>query len=366
MGTQSTTPFFGRAWSLSITPNAGPSAGTPILITSDTLEPEALKMTFDITQVAFSAFWHAEITIWNANGPISSGPSKGINLYQAIIQEGDEVTLSAGYQADYPAPSLPPTIWQGPVFYTIQDRVDVVDQRLIIHCLLNRALTTQNFLNDTLPARSTQFSQAQFIASHALTNIGVDVSKLQSNINSASPQRGSSNLPRGKSYFGAPSRYLDAIAEQNGLLSWYDNKNWNTDSLQNPVGPLVATYAPVNLEGGPPQTIGDVTLSLIGQPQQTQLGVDLRVLLDPRVQIVAPLPQIGLELQYVRQAPIAYPAAGGQFPPLPLQNQYVVVGVHFTGDTRGNPWYTDITAVSQIRSAIQLLGQSTQADATGN
>jgi hypothetical protein len=69
--------------------------------------------------------------------------------------------------------------------------------------------------------------------------------------------------------------------------------------------------------------------------------------------------------QYVRQAPINYPS---QFPPLPLNqaNQYVVIGVRFYGDTRGNPWYSDITGVSQIQTAVQLLGQSGQADFTGN
>src|SRR5882762_2371719 len=160
MSTPSTTPFFGRSWSLTVTPTQGPAAGTSIVISSSSFEPEALRVSFDCRQLAFSAFWQAEINIWNANGPISSGPSKGINLYQAVIQEGDIVTLAAGYQADGP----PTIIWTGPIFYTIQDHIDVVDQRLSIYCLINRALSTQNFINATLPALSTQFTQAQFIA----------------------------------------------------------------------------------------------------------------------------------------------------------------------------------------------------------
>jgi hypothetical protein len=366
MSAQSTTPFFGRAYSLTITPNQGPSAGIPIVITSDSFEPNALRVTFDIVQYAFSAFWAAEISIWNADGPISTGPSAGVDLYQAIIQEGDIVTLAAGYQADYPYPSVPPAIFTGPVFYTVQDRLDVVDRRLTIHCLLNRALTTQNFLNATLPALSTQFTQARFIASQALNKIGLNSSQVQSVINSTTPQRGANQLPRGKSYFGNPHPYLNALADQNNLLSWFDNKGWNVDSLQQPLGNLVATYAPIVPQGGPPAKVGGVTLSLIGQPQQTQLGVNFRVLLDPNVQITAPLPQVAIQKQFIRQAPIAYPLPVGQGPPVPIVDKYAVVGIRFIGDTRGNTWYSEITGIAQIQQAIQLLGQSLQADVTGN
>lgn len=353
----SKTQFFGRAWSLTITPSKGPSAGTPIVVTSDTLEPEALRMTFEINQYAYSAFWHAEIVIYNANGPISSGPSAGINLMQAVIQEGDIVTLSAGYQADYPYPSIPPAIWTGPVFYTIQDRLNVVDDRLIIHCLLNRILTTQNFLNETIPLLSSQFSQAQFIASKSAQPIQINESQVQRAISSVNPQRGAAQLPRGKSYFGNPHRYLNALADQNNLVSWFDNHSWNLDSLQNPIGKLIASYAPVNINGGPPTIVNGIKLSLIGQPQQTQYGVNFRVLLDPTVQVRAPLPQVQVMLQFVRQAPIPYPLPRGQFAPVPLASKYVVVGVRFIGDTRGNPWYSDITGFAQIQNVIELLGK---------
>jgi hypothetical protein len=366
MNASSVTPFFGRAYSLTVSPQSGPAAGQTIIISSDTFEPEALRFTFEINQVAFSEFWHAEIAIYNANGPIPSGPSRGINLYDAVINEGDVVTVCAGYQADYPAPATPPAIWTGPVFYTIQDRLDVVDQRLILHCILSRAITTQNFLNVTLPALSTQMSQALFIAKNSVTPIKVNSSQVQSAIETANPQRGAKNLPRGKSYFGSPHPYLQSLADQNNLLSWWDRHSWNVDSLQNPLGELKATYAPVNPQGGPPVRIGNITLSLIGQPQQTQLGVSFRVLLDPNVQVVAPLPQVAVMLQYVRQAPIAYPVPQGSIPPVPLVDKYAVLGVRFIGDTRGNPWYSEITGVAQIQQAIQLLGQSAQADATGN
>jgi hypothetical protein len=347
-------PFFGRTWSLTITPSQGPAAGTPIVISSSSWEPEALRVTFDINQLAYSAFWQAEIVIWNANGPITYGPSEGVNLYQAVIQEGDTVTLAAGYQYD----GAPTIIWTGPIFYTIQSREAVIDQTLTLYCLLNRALSTQNFLNDTLPARSTQFNQARFIAEQATTKIQIDQSQLQTNLDSANG-RGAQNLPRGKSYFGNPHHYLKALADQNGLLSWFDSTHWNTASLTQITGPVVASYAPTVLEGGPPIQDGNVKLSLIGQPQQTQYGVNFRVLLDPTVQIKPPLPQVTVQNQYVRQAPISYPLPSGTYLARPLVNTYVVVGVRFTGDTRGNNWYSDITGFSIATDIIALVGNPT-------
>jgi hypothetical protein len=340
---RSITPFFGRAYSLTITPSQGPSAGVPIVISSDAFEPEALRFTFDIYQYAWETFWQAEITLYNANGPITSGPSSGVNLYQAIIQEGDIVTVSAGYQADYPSGYVP-AIWTGPVFYTIQDKQDVVDQRLTLHCLLNRVLTVQNFINDTLPALSTQFTQAQFIASQSLNTIKFNQDSFNAVLATSQAPRGPGQLPRAKTYFGVPHNYLNNLARQNNLNSWFDQHSWNFDNLQQPLATtLAATYAPVNPQGGPPARVGGVTLSLIGQPQQTQLGVDFRVLLDPTIQVVAPLPVVAVLPQYIRQAPITYPIPAGQIPVQPLAAQYAVVGVRFLGDTRGNDWYSDIT-----------------------
>lgn len=371
MSTPSIIPFFGRAYSLTITPNQGPSAGTPIVVSSDSFQPNALRFSFEVTQYAWSEFWHAEITIYNADGPITDGPSAGVNLYKAIINEGDKVILCAGYQADYPDAAAIPSIFEGPIFYTIQDRVDVVDKRLILHCILTRVLTVQNFINDTLPALSTRFSQAQMIAQKSITPIGINGSAVQSALDTAQRTTpityGADKLPRGKSYFGNPHHYLRAIADQGNLLSWFDKTNWNVQSLvENELGPLAATYGPVNPMGGPPATVGGVTLSLIGQPQQTQLGVNFRVLLDPNVQVRMPLPQVAIQLEFVRQAPIAYPIPQGQIAPVPLVDNYVVVGVRFSGDTRGNAWYSDITGLSQIKDVVLLLGQNALADPGNN
>jgi hypothetical protein len=360
-------PFFGRAWALIFSSTQSNPGAPDIIISSDAFEPEALRVTFDINQYAFSAFWHAEITIFNANGGITAGPSKGVNLTKAVISEGDTITLMAGYQADYPD-IPPPIIWQGQIFYTLQDRDNVVDQRLIIHSLVSRALTTQNFINATAPAFLSQFEQARYIADNSVNKIQMNPQQIQSALSAAPIKRGAANLPRAKTYFGPPHQYLQKLAEQANCLSWFDAHHWQADSLQKPTGELVGTYAPVNLLGGPPQKIGKVSLSLIGQPQQTQQGVTFRILLDPKVQVLAPLPLVSLQKQYIRQAPIPYPLPPDTFIAIPLSEDdtYVVVGVRFIGDTRGNAWYTDVIGATQIQTVVSLLGQFLDADHSAN
>ena len=92
---KSTNPFFGIAYELSITTRNGQT----IIVSSDAWEPEALRFTFSIEQWATKFAWFADIEIFNCDGVISSGPSKGKNLAQTVISEGDIVTLKAGYQA---------------------------------------------------------------------------------------------------------------------------------------------------------------------------------------------------------------------------------------------------------------------------
>ncbi len=352
MATRSTTPFFGRAYSLSIALTQGDAAGQTITISSDEFEPNALRFSFELEQHAFSDFWHAEITIYNCDGPIGSGPNPQLNLFQAVIQEGDIVTLRAGYQADYKATGVAPTIWQGPVFYFIKDRLDVVDQRLILHCVCSRALTTLNFINGSLPALSNQVSQARYIAANSITKIGVNSSQVQGAL-------ASTQLPRGVSFFGAPHNYLQHLADSNSnVVSWFDSYSWNLDTLKDPAGKLVASYAPIQ-PGGVPARVDGVSLSLIGTPQQTQFGVNFRVLLDPVVQVSSPLPKVGLAKEFVRQAPVAYPLPKGQYAPRPLGTEYIVVGVRCTGDTRGNAWYTDITGLTLVSDVLVMLGDVT-------
>jgi hypothetical protein len=380
----SSTPFWGRAYELDIITQDGQT----IVVSADAWEPEALRFTFECEQIAFgegNAFWLATVEIYNCDGNITSGPSAGVNLAKLVVSEGDNVVVKAGYQAQ----GKPQTIWQGEVYQPTWERVDVVDYKLTLHCVLGRAFGNQNFINQTLTSLSTGRQQAEWIVANSTNQFNTVGSQL-----TAFDAANSTKLPRGKSFFGDPNHYLSALARANGMVAWIGlatpgsagvgstsapQGQWNVAPLYNPsdpassatsngqvpggqdypvtVGAVVATYASTSIYSGPPINTPDgTTLSMIGTPQQTQYGVDFRVLLDARLKIDVPLPQVRLSGAYVRQAARAFPAGPLDIRPLPSDGLYAMLKVRHCGDTRGNDWYTEVTGYSSILDIIALLG----------
>lgn len=82
---------------------------------------------------------------------------------------------------------------------------------------------------------------------------------------------------------------------------------------------------------------------LIGQPQQTINGIELRVLLNP---YIVPGRAVQLDNKAIQQL-----LPPGGYTTLDLVNDldgqglYKVLMVKHSGDTRGNPWYTDIICI---------------------
>ena len=93
----STTPYFGRSYELDIFTQDGQK----IVVASDAWAPDSLRFTFECEQIAFNegnAYWQATVEIYNCDGNITSGPSKGVNLSKLVISEGNNVAIKAGYQ----------------------------------------------------------------------------------------------------------------------------------------------------------------------------------------------------------------------------------------------------------------------------
>lgn len=152
-------------------------------------------------------------------------------------------------------------------------------------------------------------------------------------------------LPRGKVLFGMWRDSLrDEVRTQNASWSIQDGKV-NVIPLD---GFLPGEVLVVNSQTG-----------MVGIPEQTDQGIRVRVLLNPRVRIGAALKlnnkdinQInktvanGTTLTFPGQVPfnqysgISYPAS------INADGLYRVFVAEHAGDTRGNEWYTDITCLS--------------------
>lgn len=371
--TASTIPWFGRAWKLEIITSNGTilTAGSQSFSTND----ESLKVSFSTSVTATpttSAAAFADVSIYNLNQ----------NTQQAIlnavgrpwnandpIQQANVVSIFAGYQNNFNAQSLPLTlteqgmqptgktpasssslIWTGQVFMPLWERVNVTDFKITLHCLVGFAETTQSSISVNIGRRSTQVDTLRLIASAATNGIHIDdIADLETSQSATQP------LPRGQTLFGRPADYLAKIAQTNYMSYYYASPN----------GINVRTFKPT-VPDGPPQFVYgppwpgylrvqpkyplQYTPTLIGTPQQTQDGVVFRVLMDAR-------PKLGntVMIDLTAITLIALNPSESQNQPTPLLNSnatYVICNIRHVGDTRGDDWYTEITAVNATLGAL--------------
>ena len=299
---------FGVKWKLTITT----TDGTVITALQNGWLPEGLQITFDTYQTTQAAFWYADIAIYNLNNPTS----------QAVLKQGMLVELEAGYQTGPYG-----TIFQGTLFQPMWERIEGIDYKLTLHCLVGLVEETNNFVALSVANGLSQRDLVARMASNCIYKLD------SSNVNFEKEQTSS----RGEVIFGQPGKYFKDLADFNGINYWASHYAANIRALL-PQQTNVPT-----LEYSP-------TAGLIGTPQQTQDGVDIRVNLDARATLAT---QYKLTPDTtIRQLP----RTQGSYPTILDQNGlYVIAGVRHIGDSRGNVWDTYITGYTYIGSRLALL-----------
>lgn len=306
--TRSNVAQFGIKWQLTIST----TDGQQIVAGYNSWLPEGLQITFDTYQTTQAAFWYADIAIYNLNDPTT----------QVVLKQGMTVKLEAGYQVGPFG-----TIFEGTLFQPMWEREDGIDYKLTLHCLVGLVEETNNFVSLSVANGLSQRDLVARMASNCIFKLN------SSNVNFPQEQVSS----RGEVIFGQPGQVFKDLAEFNGINYW------------------ASSYA-ANIRQLLPQQTGIPTLQyspqtgLIGTPQQTQDGVDIRVLLDPRATLATQY-QLSPDT-VIRQLP----RTQGSYPTILDQNGlYVIAGVRHIGDSRGNTWDTEITGYTYIGSRLALL-----------
>ena len=332
-----TNPLYGRRYRVTVaTPGGDGNTNNVITVTDSDNEPNSLRATFDIEQRAFQVYWFAEIALYNLDQATT-------DLLLGQQMQNLEVTVSAGYvDGEYGI------IWSGPVFQPLFEREGAIDFKITLRCILGLIEGSRNFINKTFAAQITQLELMQQIADSAFTKIP---------LNSISSQVSTKKLPRGKPVFGNPGKYFTAIAEDNNMQWWLDKKGLSLSFLNDddiPNEPTI-TFAPPLLPI--PKTAGTAQTTpsngvIVGTPEQTQYGVYFRALLNPNVQITRPYTAAKVDHSQIRKQKTQL----GQVPTLLDQDGiYIVAGVRFLGDTRGNDWYVDVDGFTRSVAKTQLL-----------
>lgn len=336
----SNMPLFGQAWELVVTYALGGNQPQDETVTSNSWEPDALRMTFEVTQSTLSSpYWFADIKIYNLND----------TSIQNIMNGATWVTLKAGFQT---SPGLYATIWSGPVFQAIRTREAIVDDVITLHCVATPN-ATYAIVNVATGPGTTQATLFNRMAAAVGLSISYGVQ--------ASAALNAISYPRGRGTFGKPMKYMSQIADSHFVSAWQDGQKAYVSEIQNPAATPSLIYEPVPGPGASnqvaPTLAAGVTQSVIGTPQQIPQGVIFTVLLDPRLTVQLPPLLVQLQNTIINQLTTA-PAPNSTLgaPLLPGNLTFLVSQVRHTGDTRGNDWQTEVTGYSTSYATSVLDG----------
>jgi hypothetical protein len=315
--------------------------GEQVITLSSSSFQQALKVTFDVRTMWYQWYWTADIQIWNPNeqltdfllsqGNTSANPAPVVansaTPTAGPIQQGMRVTLSAGYQS----PGVSSVVWDGFVLQPTFDRVNQTDFVVTLHCVIGLDENSRNSLGLTFKAQTDQLAIVQAMAAkcfHPLTS------------NFVAPGLAGKSFSRAKTVFGKPGKYFTEMARGNNM-QWFLGPRglFNVGDLSKNF-PSMPKYT-FQAAGTTPSAAGNIC-SIIGTPQQTQFGVNCRLLLNPNVIVSNPPMAIAIDNTVIAQLQRTI----GDLSSTSILSQggvYVVVGARYIGDTRGQDWYTDVT-----------------------
>lgn len=250
-----------------------------------------------------------------------------------IRNEFTHVLLQAGYEGNFGV------IFQGNIKQTIIGRESATDTFLDI--LAGDGDKAYNFavVNQTLqnPTQLDQISLAiQSMNFGGVTGgyIGVQTTP---------------TLPRGKTFFGSTRDYLRVIGQST-------DSTW---SIQNEKLIFVkrTAYAPGT------EVLLTPTTGMIGTPQQTNYGVNVKCLLNPNIQVagrikleVASILQQKLNLDQIAAAKGNVSLVNNAIPRgLNPDGSYYVLVLEHIGDTRGVEWYCNLVCLDINVTANPIL-----------
>jgi hypothetical protein len=181
-------------------------------------------------------------------------------------------------------------------------------------------------VNSTLAAGASQADQVDRAAG-ALAGHGVTRGHV--------PDLGGVRLPRGKAMYGMARKYLRDAASTTGT-SW---------SIQN--GQLQM----VPVQGYLPGTAVRLTAQtgLVGQPEQTNEGIKIRALINPRFRVGGRIQLDNASIKKYR-TDLKFSAAN-LTTRLDEDGLYRILAIDWSGDTHGQDWYADLICVGIDDSA---------------
>lgn len=247
--------------------------------------------------------------------------------------EYSDVIVQAGYEDSFGV------VFQGTIKQFKVGREDATTTYVDILAADGDVAYNYSVVNKTLAAGSTSDDRVK-AAIQAMAPHGVSAGHI-------APSTGGI-LPRGKVLFGMARAVLRDEARLQGAT-------WSIDGNSVNIIPL---------DGYLPGDIVELSAltGMVGMPEQTENGLRVRTLLNPRIQVGGLVrinnKSVNQTINQQGAAPIAYNSYVGVQLLANITNDgiYRVYVAEFTGDTRGQAWYTDLVclAVDSSTNKVQV------------
>ncbi len=262
------------------------------------------------------------VTIYNLNTTVEN----------KLITDCTRVTIEAGYE------NLFGLIYDGDVIQGIRGVENGTDYYLTLVAMDCGRMLADGFTTANVPRGASKREVAKTVS---------ELSTVSTQVNSISTAISNAKYIRGKVIFGKTKDYLQQIASQENVNFSVKNGKVNLTSVTD-----INTEQIIRL---------DSTSGLIGSPQQNSQYITFQALLNPRIDLntLVNIPNESIiESQYSDGNAVAYQ--------LDEDSVYRIIQVEFNGDTRGQSWYINATAVSQAGAIpaliADLIGESGSAD----
>lgn len=231
---------------------------------------------------------------------------------QAVEKEYTRVVLQAGYQNGAFG-----IIFDGTIKQVRRGRENATDKYLDILAADGDIASNFGVVSSTLSAGATPEDQTRVLADA----MGVDQGYVSYGIGAT--------LPRGKVLYGMARDHLRRLSQTAG-------STWSIQNGKIQVVPL-SSYLPSEA------VVLTSRTGLIGLPEQTEDGIKCKCLLNPKIRIGS---QVQIDNASIQRQQISFEyTAFNIFPTIADDGFYKVLVAEFEGDTRGNPWYTNIVGL---------------------
>jgi hypothetical protein len=277
-------------------------------IGGDGLDLSELRISFKVNQADIQTPNSAQIRVWNLSRATS----------QRIEKEFTRVTLQAGY-GDNEA-----VIFDGTIVQLRRGRANATDTYLDITAADGDEAYNYAIINSSLLAGSKPEDMYK-AAVEAFKKYGVTDGYIPSQ------GLGGQELPGGKVVFGPAKDWMRQLADNT-------NTTWSIqDGKVNVVtygGYLPGEAVVLNSQSG-----------MIGIPEQTVGGINVRSLLNPRLKYSG---RVRINEGDINRAEVSLVSTGvtQYLPRLVEDGFYRIVVANHVGDTRGQDWYSDLICVA--------------------